>query len=176
MRIIAGSLGGRRIDSPRGYKTHPMSEKLRGAIFNKLDDLAGKTVWDAFAGSGALGLEAISRGATSVLATENNRATFTVLKKNIINLQLENMVKASQVNAGTWGKAHPQESFDIILCDPPYNNPQLSTISTLKNHLKPNGLMLLSYSGRDPVPTVNGVVVVDNRNYGDAALAIYRLA
>ncbi len=68
-----------------------------------------------------------------------------------------------------------EKQFDLILCDAPYNDPQFSTVFAQINHLQPNGLMVVSYSGRDQLPTVNGVVVVDNRNYGDAALVFYRL-
>jgi 16S rRNA (guanine966-N2)-methyltransferase len=175
MRIVGGIYGGRQISTPKGFKTHPMSEKLRGAIFNILGDITDKSVWDAFAGSGAIGLEAASRGAGFVLATENHRAAANVLKDNVEILKVGQIVKVVSATAQAWGKTNPDTKFDIIICDPPYNDMQLSTISALTSHLKSNGLMLLSYPGRDPVPTVNGVVVVDNRNYGDAALAIYRL-
>ena len=72
MRVIAGRLGGRNFDSPKTQRTHPMSDKVRGALFNALGDLGGLTVLDAFAGSGACSLEAASRGATEVLAIDIN--------------------------------------------------------------------------------------------------------
>ena len=70
MRIIAGYLGGRQFNSPRSNRTHPMSDKARGGLFNALGDISGLTVLDAFAGSGALSFEAISRGAESVIAVD----------------------------------------------------------------------------------------------------------
>lgn len=174
MRIIAGTFGGRIIEAPKGFKTHPMSERVRGALFNSLGDISGYSVWDAFAGSGAIALEAISRGAKQAVVTEKDRTAFNVLKKNIETLGVEKQVKASQANCSSWGKTNPEAKFDLIICDPPYNNMQFSTVFSLKEYLKPNGLMVLSYSGRDQTAHVNGVVVVDNRNYGDAALAFYR--
>jgi 16S rRNA (guanine966-N2)-methyltransferase len=174
MRIIAGLYGGRIIKAPSGYKTHPMSEKMRGALFNSINNFDGKDVWDAFAGSGALGLEALSRGATSVVATDSDRAAYGVLKDNIQKLKAEN-IKAIKAPAKGWSENNVDKKFDIILCDPPYNNLQLSTVFALKSHLKPNGLMVLSYPGREPIPTADGVVVVDNRNYGDGSLAYYQL-
>jgi 16S rRNA (guanine966-N2)-methyltransferase len=175
MRVIAGLYGGRQLATPKGFKTHPMSEKMRGALFNILGDLQDKTVWDAFAGSGAIALESASRGARWVLATDNFRGAVNVMKENVASLKAVEKVKVVSASAQAWGKTNPDAKFDIIICDPPYNDMQLSTISALKAHLKPNGLMLLSYPGREPVPSVNGVVVVDNRNYGDSALATYRL-
>ena len=174
MRIIGGFYGGRIIKTPRGYRTHPMGERPRSALFNSLGDISGKVVWDAFAGSGSLAIEAMSRGASYALATERDPAAFKVTQANVLKLRVANLdvVKAS---AQAWSKQNVDKKFDIIFCDPPYNDLQLSTVFALSNHLNPNGLMVLSYPGREPVPDANGVVVVDNRNYGDAALATYRL-
>ena len=74
-----------------------------------------------------------------------------------------------------WDETTVLKQFDLIFADPPYHDMQLSTVMRLKKYLKPKGLMILSYSGRESAPTVNGVVVVDKRSYGDAALAFYRL-
>lgn len=175
MRVIAGQYGGRILEAPKGFKTHPMGERIRGALFNSLGDIAGLSVWDAFAGSGAIALEAASRGASLVVATEKDRKAFEVLKRNVESLRAEDVVKASQANCLSWGKTNPQAEFDIIICDPPYSNLQLSTVFALKAYIKSNGLMVLSYSGRgQQAPHADRVVVVDNRIYGDAALAYYR--
>ena len=81
LRIIAGNLGGRFIDSPDTATTHPMSERMRGALFNILGDITGKVVLDPFAGSGALGLEALSRGAASALFLERDaKAQKTIIQ------------------------------------------------------------------------------------------------
>ena len=175
MRIIAGTHGGRTIKTPHSHKTHPMSERVRQALFNSLGSLEGFEVWDAFAGSGALAFEAVSRGAKFALATERDRAATTVLKENVHELGLAKIVQLVGASAKAWSSTNQSKKFDIIFCDPPYNDMQLSTVFTLTKHLKPKGLMVLSQSGRDRVTSANGVVVVDNRNYGDATLVTYRL-
>lgn len=174
MRIIAGTYGSRIIKTPRGYVTHPMGERMRSALFNYLGDMSGLEVWDAFAGSGALALESVSRGSTAALATERDPKAYLVLKENVEKLGATN-VQATKASCRAWSKNNKSKLFDLIFCDPPYNDLQLATVFELKSHLKPKGLMVLSYPGREPVPDANGVVVVDNRNYGDAALAMYQL-
>lgn len=174
LRVIAGTLGGRFFDTPGTHTTHPMGERMRGALFNMLGDIEGQTVLDPFSGSGALSFEAVSRGAESALLLESDKRAQATITKNIemLDLQQVTLVKA---NCRMWSEQNIHKKFDLILADPPYKDLQLSTISLLTRHLKPKGLMVLSYSGRDLAPTVNGVVVVDNRNYGDAALAFYRI-
>jgi 16S rRNA (guanine966-N2)-methyltransferase len=174
LRIIAGEYGGRILDSPDTDTTHPMSERIRNSLFNIID-VEGKTILDAFAGSGALGFEALSRGAKSVLALERDRIAQKVIQKNIDTLGVGEKVRLVKANCRMWSEQNPNQKFDILLLDPPYHDLQLSTVSLLIRHLNPNGLMVLSYPGRGSAPTVNGVVVVDNRLYGDAALAFYRI-
>lgn len=96
MRVVAGRLGGRIFDSPRTHRTHPMSEKARGAIFNVLGDIAGLSVLDAYSGSGALAIEAVSRGAKSVLAIEVDVEAVKTIARNIENLQLGDRIKCSK--------------------------------------------------------------------------------
>ncbi|MFO0971552.1 MAG: RsmD family RNA methyltransferase [Candidatus Saccharimonadales bacterium] len=174
MRIIGGTHGSRIIKTPRGYTTHPMGERPRSALFNTLGDLTGKKVWDAFAGSGALAIEAVSRCAAYALATDRDPEAYQTAKANVEKLRITN-IDVVKAGCKAWSKQNVDKKFDIILCDPPYNDLQLSTVFALKQHLNPNGLMVLSYPGREDVPSSNGVVVVDNRNYGDAALAYYHL-
>lgn len=175
VRLIAGQFGGRSIACPPTEKTHPMGERIRGSLFNILGDLSGKTVLDAFAGSGALGLEALSRGAKRVVFVERDRIAGRVIVENITTLRVEAISQVINTSIAQWDEVNQLEKFDLILADPPYHDMQLSTLNRLTKHLKNNGLMVLSYPGRESAPTVNGVVVVDNRSYGDAALAFYRL-
>lgn len=177
MRVIAGELGGRLFEAPQGHVTHPMAERVRGALFNSLGDISGLTVLDAFAGTGALGFEALSRGAARVVMIEKDRRAQQTIAHNIEQLGLQDKVTLIKAGAHTWSEAHQDALFDLVLCDPPYDKMQLSTVSDLVRHVNKNGLMVLSYPGRESAPTVNGVVVVDkSKSYGDAALAFYRLA
>ena len=176
LRIIAGKLGGRTIAAPSGRRTHPMGERVRGSLFNIVGDLTDAVVLDAFAGSGALGFEALSRGAKSVLFIEKDKLAQNIITQNIANLRVGETAKLVRSTVTAWDETSDDKQFDFILADPPYHDMQLSTVSRLAKYLKPNGLMVLSYPGRESAPTVNGVVVVDNRSYGDAALAFYRLS
>lgn len=175
VRLISGALGGRFIEAPDTSRTHPMSERIRSSLFNILGDVSGKKVLDAFAGTGAIGLEALSRGATSVTFIERDRVAQKVLRENITTLHLHNKTKLIQAGVAGWDDTAPDEKFDLIFADPPYHDMQLSTVTRLFSHLNLNGLMVLSHPGRESAPTVNGVVVVDKRSYGDAALAFYQL-
>lgn len=175
MKIIAGDLGGRLFDAPDSKATHPMSERVRGALFNIIGNIQNKNILDPFAGSGALGLEALSRGASFCTFLDIDRKAHLVVKNNVSILMLEERSKVIRAGASSWSDNNQDQKFDVILCDPPYNKIQLSTISKLSGHLHPKGLMVLSHPGRgNKVPVVNGVVVVDNRNYGDAALSFYQ--
>ncbi len=177
MRIIAGELGGRFFAGPDSTVTHPMAERVRGALFNALGDITGTTVLDAFGGSGALAIEALSRGAESATIIERDKRAQKLIAENIQMLGLGGRITLIRAPAGSWSERNPDAQFDLVLCDPPYHDMQLSTVSKLISLVKPNGLMVLSYPGRESAPTVNGVVVVDkSKSYGDAALAYYRRA
>ena len=174
-RLIAGDLGGRNLQAPGTTATHPMSERVRNALFNIVgDEVIGASVLDAFAGSGALGLEAISRGAATATFVERDSRAIGSIEANVKLFKLEPRTKVLQADVAVWAKRANQR-FDIILVDPPYDDTQLATVMALEKLLQPNGLMILSYPGSGEVPTANGVVVVDNRSYGTAALAFYRL-
>lgn len=171
MRLIAGTFGGRVIEGSGTNRTHPMSERIRGSLFNIIgSDLEGAIVLDAFAGSGSLGLEAISRGATHATFIERDRVAQNVITNNIKTLGVEQVTKLVKAPVASWADTTDQH-YDFIFADPPYHDLQLSTVGKLTKLLKPNGLMVLSYTGRGEVPTDLGVVVVDNRRYGDAVLA-----
>lgn len=174
MRIIAGRLGGRNFDSPRGHRTHPMSEKARGAIFNSLGDISGLTVLDAFAGSGALAFEAISRGAKQALVIEVDKTAQSVIKNNIESLKIQDQVDAVRANAKAWSNRHPENLFDIVICDPPYDDIQYAIIRKLTKHVKQDGIFVISLPGNHEQLNLEGLQVVQDKDYGDAQLVFYR--
>ena len=175
MRIIAGALKGREFSAPKGHKTHPMSDKARGALFNTLGDIEGLTFLDAFAGSGALAFEAISRGAKSAVAIDKDRAAHGALDKNVQDLHLSKQIDAVRANAGGWSIHNMEKKFDIILLDPPYDQLQPEVIKTLvKRHIQPGGLDVLSWPGKEPVPEFDQTEVITNKLYGDIQLVFYR--
>lgn len=175
VRLISGLFGGRYIEAPDTSRTHPMGERIRSSLFNILGDVSGLKVLDAFAGTGAIGLEALSRGAESATFIERDRIAQKVLANNIALLGVEDRAKLIKTSVASWDETAAEQGYDIIFMDPPYHDLQLSTAFRLVKYLKPKGLMILSLPGRESAPTVNGVVVVDKRSYGDAALAFYRL-
>jgi 16S rRNA (guanine966-N2)-methyltransferase len=176
LRIISGTFGGRTISSPDGKKTHPMSERVRNALFNSLGGVVeDAVVLDAFAGTGSLGLEALSRGAQHATFIERDRVAQKVLDENIKLLRIEKNTKLIRASVSSWIDTYDGPKFDLIFVDPPYHDMQLSTVSRLMGLLKPGALMVLSKPGRSESPTRPGVVVVDNRSYGDATLTYFRL-
>ncbi len=180
LRIIAGRFGSRLISADVGRATHPMGDRVRSALFARLlshRSIDGARVLDAFAGTGALGLEALSRGAGSVTFIERDRVALRVLKNNIELLGVDEQVMVVSAPVKTWLDTRDQlDLYDIVLADPPYNYPQPETVLRLVEALQPGGLMILSYPGRLRVPYQPiGVVVVDDfRSYGEATLAVFR--
>jgi len=174
VRIISGLYGGRIIDAPDRRSTHAMSERARNALFNSIaSELEGARVLDAFAGSGSLGIEALSRGASYTVFIEKDRIAAKIIQKNLDLLKIQDG-KVIKTTVSNWLETSDEELFDVILADPPYHDPQFSTVTRLFGLLKPGALMVLSHSGKGEVPSKTGVVVVDNRSYGNMNLTFYR--
>ncbi len=174
IRIISGEYGGRKIEAPDNDRTHPMGERVRNALFNSLGQRCeGATVLDAFAGTGAIGLEALSRGSVHTTFIENDRVAQNILARNVTSLGLEQRTKLIRTSVHTWLNTN-DNLYDLIFADPPYDNVQLSTVIQLIGLLKPKGLMVLSHPGIGEVQIPSGIVVVDNRSYGNAYLTFFR--
>lgn len=176
MRVIAGQLGGRLFSAPNGHRTHPMSDKMRGALFNILGDIAGMSVLDAFAGTGALSFEAISRGAVGAMAVENDRTAQRTISENITALGLGSKVTLAKAPVGSWLQTNPSSQFDLVLCDPPYDNLQQPTLQKLAKTVEKAGLFVLSWPGSLEPPVLEGLTQFDQRGYGDAQLIFYKPA
>ncbi len=175
MRIISGPLKGQQFQTPHGHKTHPMSDKMRGALFNILGDIEGLVFLDAFAGSGALAFEAASRGAKSVIAVDKDGSAHAVIERNVKDLHLQNKVKVTKANTGGWSIHNMERKFDIVLLDPPYEELQVDLLQRLiKRHVKPGGLAVLSWPGKADQPMFDGVEVAEQKTYGDSQLVFYR--
>jgi len=173
MRIVAGALGGRTFDSPGSIKTHPMSDKARGALFNILGDIDDLVFLDAFAGSGALAFEAVSRGAASAVLIEQDVAAQKTIDRNIAALAIADKAKVVKAAVGAWLHTS-SEAFDVVLCDPPYNDLPFSLIPRLGERVKPGGLLVLSWPGSQAQPVYDGFEQVAQRSYGDMQLIFYR--
>lgn len=173
MRIIAGKLGGRLFDSPNTHRTHPMSDRIRGALFSILGDIEGLSVLDAFAGTGALAFEAASRGAISVTAIEQDRAAQKVIAKNISQLELSSSVQLISAAAQAWFRTSSHKLYDIVLCDPPYDDVQLAVLQQLASLTAQDGTLVISWPASMETPAFDGFEQVAARSYGDAQLFFF---
>src|SRR6187397_1353436 len=159
MRVIAGSAGGVRLAVPkRGVR--PTMDRVKAAIFSSLGEaIIGARVLDLFAGTGALGIEALSRGAASVVFVENDRRAVAVIEKNLAHTRLTGAIHALDVFTYLDRLAAP-ESFDIIFADPPYAKapgerdfaPELLSGTNLRRALKPDGIFVLEHLPNTALP------------------------
>ncbi len=149
-----------------------MSDKLRGALFNALGDITGLSVLDAFAGSGALSFEAVSRGASDVVAIDSDRSAQQAIKQNIKLLDLGN-VKLISASANSWLSTSDQ-IFDIVLCDPPYDAVQPALLARLAGRVKPGGVIVVSLPPNSSFELPDSYKVLAKKTYGDATLTFHR--
>lgn len=152
-----------------------MSDRIRGALFNTLGDIGGLTVLDAFAGSGALSFEALSRGAVSAVAIDIDRLAQQTIQANIALLGLAGQVKLVHAAAGAWLSTSNQH-FDIVLCDPPYDNVQPALLERLADRTKPGGAAVLSLPPTSQFSLPGSYKLLSKKDYGDAVLFFYRKA
>lgn len=173
MRIIAGSLKGRNFDTPSGHHTHPMGDKVKGALFNVLGDIEGLTVLDAFAGSGALSFEAISRGAKSVVAIDLDLEAYKTIVRNVEKLKLGNQVTVLRKNTNGWAR-NTQHRFDLVIADPPYDDFRPTLLQRLVLLVEQNGTFVLSWPNDERPREFEGVSFLTAKHYAGAQLVFYR--
>lgn len=179
-RIVAGSLGGRRIAAPPGARTRPTSDRVREALFSALDamtDLEGARFADLYAGSGAVGLEALSRGAAHVLLVESDPGAARVIRRNIADLGAGAAARLSTAPvARALAAAGDGGPYDVVFADPPYAVPEEEIAATLAalvdgGWLAPGAVVVLERSSRTPPPAwVPGITGVRGRRYGETTL------
>jgi 16S rRNA (guanine966-N2)-methyltransferase len=170
VRIIAGSRKGHRIDAPKGHATRPTSDRVRENAFNLIGPLEGASVLDLFAGSGAMGLEALSRGAESCVFVELSREGCRAINANLDKLRLDATVlcqDALRALAGDRG------TYDLVLCDPPYGYDRGDALAPhLERVLAPHGLLVYETAVREQ-PELEGLTVRTSRKYGAARLTLF---
>ncbi len=182
MRIIGGEYKSRAIAMPRGVEIRPTQDKVREALFNMLGDISGRRVLELFAGSGAFGIEAISRGAGSVTFVDNNFRCAQAVKSNLGSLGVpgskHDVIKADALKfPQRLGKA--REKYDIIFLDPPYYRDMAKKcLITIDSYdiVSPNGLVIVEHFKKDAleVAELERLVFVDERRYGDTIITILR--
>lgn len=176
MRVIAGHLGGRRLVAPRGLATRPTTDRVREALFSALGPVHGVHVLDLYAGTGALGIEALSRGASSAVFVESARPAVAALRQNLAALAL---TSAARVLPEPVARAvprlltDPSGPFHLVLVDPPYDDVDaaLSTLEALLPAIAPDARIVLEHATRRP-PRASAVLrTLRTRTYGDSAVA-----
>jgi 16S rRNA (guanine966-N2)-methyltransferase len=171
VRIIAGSKKGARIFAPKGRDTRPTGDRVREAAFNLIGPVEDASVLDLFAGSGAMGLEALSRGAASAVLVENDREALRAIERNAEKLGLAGVtvVPRDVLQA----LATDRRTYDLILCDPPYGYPDHERLTPyLVRALAPDGLLVYETGAREE-PQIQGLRTRTSRTYGSARLTLF---
>jgi 16S rRNA (guanine966-N2)-methyltransferase len=178
MRVIAGRLGGRRLQAPRGNVTRPTSDRVREALFAMLGALDGARVLDLFAGSGALGIEALSRGADRAVFVERDAGALRSLNTNLTALAIPEesaQVRRGDALAALRSARERKETYDLVFIDPPYRQarelgPELSAM--LPPLLGPDARVVVESDRRAALQLE--LTVERERRYGDTSITIHR--
>lgn len=185
MRITAGSLGGRSLVPPRDNRVRPTADKVRQAIYNILlhndfgTAISGARVADLFAGTGAMGIEALSRGAQFCLFVDDSAESRALIRKNVESLQLTGVTKiwrrdATKLGAMAAGAGGP---FEFVILDPPYRKGLIApALASLREGgwLSPGALLIAETAEDEPVAAADGFTVLDERVYGETRVTFLR--
>lgn len=179
VRIIAGTASGHRLQAPAGHRTRPTSDRVREALFSRLEHdgmLDATRVLDLYAGSGALGIEALSRGARSAVLVEQGPATGRMIRRNLDSTRLAHGEVIVQRVERLLARPCPGAAFDLVLADPPYVLDEVALGRVLASlvagrWLAAHAVLVLERSTRAPEPTwPDGIVRYDERTYGETQL------
>jgi 16S rRNA (guanine966-N2)-methyltransferase len=179
VRVIAGRYGGRRLTAPKGGTTRPTSERVREALFAMLGDLTEARVLDLFAGSGALGIEALSRGATEAVFVERDSQAIAALRANLAALEVGEQraqVRRAEAIAALGRARERKETYDLVLIDPPYRRaPELgpALAVALPALLSPGARVVVESDRRAPL-RLEPLALERERRYGDTTIMIHR--
>jgi 16S rRNA (guanine966-N2)-methyltransferase len=171
MRVVAGEFKGRRLHAPRGARTRPTADRVREALFSMLGDVSGARVLDLYAGSGALGIEALSRGAGSAVFVERDRQALAALQRNLDAVGAHADVRRQDALRFL---AHPEGSFDLVFCDPPYDDAAriaAPLTEALPAMLGEDPRIVTESDKRNPL--ILPLPLVVERAYGDTRIAIH---
>ena len=170
MRIIAGTHRGHRIAAPKGRETRPTSDRVRESAFNLIGPVDDADVLDLFAGSGAMGLEALSRGAASATFVESDRDACRTINANLDKLKLDGTVLWQDAVRAV---AAERRQYDLVLCDPPYDFDAARIAPHLARLLSDDGVLVYESAGREDPPEVPGLELRTSRKYGAARLTLF---
>jgi 16S rRNA (guanine966-N2)-methyltransferase len=179
LRVIAGSLKGRRLKAPTWEGLRPTSDRLRETIFNVLAPrLRGARVLDAFAGTGALGIEAISRGASRVTFIDHDPRALRLIEENVAACGVREacvIIRGSVARTiNALGLSRADEPFDVVLLDPPYDTPPEAALAGISGVLATGGIAVIEHARRHVSPERIGELArIRHLSSGDSALSLY---
>ena len=178
MRIISGISKGRKLVTPRDHSLRPTSDRVKESIFNALQGkLEGKVVLDLFAGTGNLGIEALSRGAKKTIFVEKGRQALRLIQRNLnlFGLKERSEIFPKDVNQAIGILKQKGESFDLILMDPPYEKGLIhKTLTTLNSHqiFHKDSILVVEHNRREPLPrTLGGWNLIRQRRIGETVIS-----
>ncbi|HEX8066121.1 MAG TPA: 16S rRNA (guanine(966)-N(2))-methyltransferase RsmD [Thermoleophilaceae bacterium] len=176
MRVVAGAFGGRPLKAPPGRRTRPTADRVREALFSILGPLDGARAADLFAGSGALGIEALSRGAASATFVERDRRAAATIRENLLAIGAQDRATVVARDALRWlASAADGPAYDLVLLDPPYDSAHRLAgplSERLPAVLAPNAIVVSESDKRNPL---NLDLPLDGeRAYGDTRIAVHR--
>src|SRR5215475_1408671 len=182
MRIVGGRLGGRTLATPKSQNVRPTSERLRESLFNILahgydDALTGTRVLDLFAGTGALGLEAMSRGAAFALFIDDGAEARALMRQNVEALGLGGITRIFRRDATRLGAVHPNQPFGLVFIDPPYRKglAEKSLVSLHKGGwLMPDALVIVEEAADAGFAAPQGYAEIERRRYDDTEFTFLR--
>ena len=172
--MIAGIYGGRELTAPRGRATRPTSDRVREALFSILGDLPGAEVLDLFAGSGALAIEAVSRGAGHATLVDSSRAAIAAITRNLQRLEIDATVHRGSALAFLQQAAGSNRQYDLVFLDPPYRHAgslSAQLTAALAPVLVPEARVVAESDRRGPLEL--GLELLDQRRYGDTLIQIH---
>ena len=166
------------IESPELAGTHPMGAREKVALFNILGVIQGSRVLDAYAGSGALGIEALSRGAAEVVLVEQNPSAARVIRENLAKIGATEVARVENMPVERFMESlgqvkNPAKHFDLIIADPPYDDFRAENVAKLGELLAKNGVFSLSHPGKK-APELAGLTPIKTRSYARANISLYR--
>jgi 16S rRNA (guanine(966)-N(2))-methyltransferase RsmD len=182
LRVISGVAGGLRLKTLEGLKTRPTADRIKESLFNIINSqISGADILDLFAGSGALGIESLSRGARFAAFIDNNKESIAIIKENLAYTKLIEHAEVYFAEFGSVLKKLQTEKkrFDIIFLDPPYGKgfefKAMDEIMRL-DILKEDGIVVLENEQKDTLPIeISGMIQTDIRRYGRTAVSFYRI-
>jgi 16S rRNA (guanine(966)-N(2))-methyltransferase RsmD len=179
MRVIAGKCKGRKLVAPKGSHVRPALDQVKEAIFNILYDVSDLDVLDLFAGSGSIGIEALSRGASSATFVENDLVAHRSIIENLDKCNLKDQATVWKLNVSSAIKTLNKKDakFDLIFVDPPYLknlvNPTLEQLAS-SSLLKDESIVVIDHHPKEPIEDIPGMTLTETRKYGQTRITFMK--